>query len=146
MRLQLDRNTATLADDQYATPAMGVGANAAVRRSAPDYSWELGFDLRDFQGTSHDRLYALGKPTGTRSGGGGQMMGGIYAEGARRLGPWLLTGGLRLDGWWDYASRLVQSGQTSLDLRDPDRRGLTPTFRLGARRDYHSGLYLRAAG
>ena len=34
----LGRRTATLADDQYATPAYGFGLNAALRRSTADAS------------------------------------------------------------------------------------------------------------
>jgi outer membrane receptor protein involved in Fe transport len=140
-----DRNTATLADDQYATPAVGIGANAAVRRQGDVYSWELGFDARNFDGESRDLLYDQGTPIGARTGGGGEAVAGIYAEGSRTAGPLLLTGGVRLDGWADYASKLVQTGMTNLDERSPDRGGAAPTARLGARWDFDPAAYLRAA-
>jgi len=140
-----DRNVATLADDQYATPAVGVGANAAVRRDGTAYSWELGFDARDFDGESRDALYNQGTPTGTRVGGGGEFVTGVYAEGSRTLGPLLVTGGLRLDGWEDYGSKLVQSGATTLDEHPADRGGVVPTGRLGARWDFSDAAWLRAA-
>jgi outer membrane receptor protein involved in Fe transport len=141
----LGRNTATLADDQYATPAYGVGFSAAVRRSEAAYSWELGVDARDFDGESRDALFKLGIPTGTRIGGGGEWIAGAYAEGSRTLGPLLLTGGVRLDGWDTYDSSLVQTGSSPIVQRPPDRSGAVPTGRLGLRRDLVDGLYLRAA-
>ncbi len=139
------RNTATLADDQFATPAYGVGLNAAIRRSETDYSWELGVDARDFDGSSHDDLFSLGKPTGTRVGGGGEWIAGAYVEGSRTLGPLLLTGGVRLDGWETYDSSLVQTGKSPLIQNPPDRSGAVPTGRLGLRHDFDDGLYLRGA-
>ena len=139
------RNTATLADDQFATPAYGVGFNAAVRRSETAYSWELGVDARDFDGSSHDALFNQGNPTGTRVGGGGEWIAGAYAEGSRTLGPLLLTGGVRLDGWETYDSSLVQTGSSPLVQHPADRSGAVPTGRVGLRRDFADGLYLRAA-
>ena len=141
----LGRNTATLADNQFATPAYGVGFNAALRRSEADYSWELGVDARDFDGASHDALFSQGKPTGTRVGGGGEWIAGAYAEGSRTLGPLLLTGGVRLDGWETYDSSLVQTGSSPIAQHPPDRSGAVPTGRVGLRRDFENGLYLRAA-
>lgn len=141
----LDRNSAALANDQYATPATGVGLNAAVRRTEAAYSWELGLDVRDFEGESRERLYNQGTPTGRRTSGGGEAVAGLYAEGSRDLGGVLLTGGVRLDGWEDYASRLIQTGTTVIDDRPGDRGGVVPTGRIGLRRDFSRALYLRAA-
>jgi len=139
------RNTATLADNQYATPAIGAGFNAALRAQSAAASWEVGADLRDFDGASHDRLFALGKATGFRTAGGGEAIGGVYAEGSRASGPFLITGGARLDAWDDYDSSLVQTGQTRLDQHPADRGGVVPTGRIGVRRDLTPDLYLRAA-
>jgi vitamin B12 transporter len=140
-----NRDTATLADNQYATPALGVGFNAALRRATAAYSWELGADLRDFDGVSHDRLYNQGTPTGTRTGGGGELVAGLYGEASRDLGPWLLTGGARLDYWENYDSSLVQTGTTPLDQHPADRGGVVPSGRIGLRRDLSNALYVRAA-
>jgi outer membrane receptor protein involved in Fe transport len=140
-----NRNTATLADDQFETPAYGVGFNAAVRRSDAAYSWEVGVDARDFDGSSHDALFNQGNPTGARVGGGGEWIAGAYAEGSRTLGPLLLTGGVRLDGWETYDSSLVQTGSSPLVQHPADRSGAVPTGRVGLRRDIADGLYLRAA-
>jgi vitamin B12 transporter len=140
-----DRNTATLADNEYATPAIGVGVNAALRRVEASYSWELGADLRDFDGASHDLLYNQGTPTGTRTGGGGELVAGLYAEASRDLGPSLLTGGVRVDDWEDYESSLIQTGTTVLNQHPADRGGVAPNGRVGLRRDVSDALYLRAA-
>ncbi len=80
-----DRNAATLANDQYATPAVGAGFNAAMRRTGAGSSWELGVDVRDFDGESREDLFSLGKPTGQRVSGGGQA---VAASMARRRAIW----------------------------------------------------------
>ena len=140
-----NRNTASLADNQYATPAIGAGLNAALRRMTVGQSWEVGLDLRDFEGESREALYSLGSPSGHRVSGGGESIAGLYAEDTQTLGPWLLTGGVRLDGWEDYASKLVQSGQAPLNQHPADRGGAAPTGRIGLRRDLSDALYLRTA-
>ena len=140
-----NRNSATLANNQYSTPALGLGFNAALRRSGPTYSWEVGVDVRDFSGESREHLYSLGVPSGERVAGGGEWVAGAYAEGSRTLGSWLLTGGVRLDGWRDYDSKLIQTGSLALNEHPTDRGGVVPTGRVGLRRDFSTGLFLRAA-
>jgi len=139
-----NRNTATLANEQYATPAYGAGFNAALRSAGAVTSWELGVDVRNFSGESREHLFTLGKPTGDRVSGGAELVAGVYAEGSRTFGPWLLTAGARLDGWRDYDSSFVQTGASPLTQRPADRGGVVPTGRIGLRRDF-SGLYVRAA-
>jgi len=141
-----DRNSATPANDQYATPATGAGANLAVRRSEAGYSWEVGLDVRDFDGESREHLYTQGKPSGARVSGGGELVAGAYGEYTRILGRLLVTGGVRLDGWQDYDSKLIQTGSTVLGQHPSDRGGMVPTGRLGLRQDLSKSLYLRAAG
>jgi outer membrane receptor protein involved in Fe transport len=140
-----NRQTATLADDQYATPAVGVGFNAAMRRTSQDASLEFGLDVRNYDGQSRELTYNQGTPTGARVSGGGQTVAGLYAEASRRFGQWLVTGGARLDGWVDYNSRFIQTGNSPLAQVSPDRGGATPTGRLGVRRDLTPDLYARAA-
>ena len=55
---------------------------------------------------------AWASPPAARVGGGGEWIAGAYAEGSRTLGPLLLTGGVRLDGWETYDSSLVQTGKS----------------------------------
>jgi outer membrane receptor protein involved in Fe transport len=139
------RNTATLADDQYSTPATGLGFNAAVRRAATAYSWEVGIDVRNFDGDSKEHLYNQGTPTGDRLSGGGEAIAGLYAEGSRTFGKTLITGGVRVDGWADYSSKLIQTGTTPLDQHPGDQSGVVPTGRLGVRQELTGDLYARAA-
>jgi outer membrane receptor protein involved in Fe transport len=141
----LSRNSATLADNEFSTPAYGVGFNAAIRRAEATYSWEVGVDARDFAGSAHDALFSQGVFSGDRAGGGGQWIAGAYVEASRTLGAWLLTGGARLDGWENYHSSLVQTGANALVQRPPDRGGAVPTGRLGLRRDFNDAFYVRAA-
>jgi len=140
-----NRDTATLANNQYATPAYGVGLNAEVRRQTATYSWELGVDGRDYDGESKEDLYSQGTPTGNRVSGGGEAIAGLYLETSRTLGRLLLTGGARLDGWEDYASKLIQTGNSPLDQHPGDRGGVVPSGRIGLRWDATSDLYLRSA-
>jgi vitamin B12 transporter len=140
-----NRNTATLADNQYSTPAIGVGGSAELRRAAADHNWELGVDVRDFSGQSNDRLYDQGVPTGTRTAGGGELVAGVYLEGDRTLGRFLFTGGVRLDGWEDYQSKLVQTGAAALVQHPGDRGGVVPTGRVGVRENISQALFLRAS-
>jgi outer membrane cobalamin receptor len=140
-----NRDTASLADNQYATPAIGVGLNAALRQASTGHSWELGVDVRNFDGESREQLYSLGRPSAHRVAGGGQWIAGFYAEDSRTLGAFLLTGGVRVDRWNDYASKLIQTGSAPLNQRPADQGGVVPTGRIGLRRDLAYGLYLRAA-
>jgi outer membrane receptor protein involved in Fe transport len=140
-----NRDSASLSDAQYATPAVGAGLSAAVRQMWAQGSWELGVDVRDDDGESRDRLYTAGVATGVRTGGGGQAIAGAYAEASRDIGPWLITGGVRLDVWEDFDSSLVQTGSTVLDQHPANRSGVVPTGRIGLRRDLTQSLYLRAA-
>ena len=139
------RNTATLADNQYSTPATGLGFNAAVRRAVSAYSWEVGVDVRNFDGDSKEHLYNQGVPTGDRLSGGGEVVAGVYAEGSRTFGRTLLTGGVRVDQWEDYSSRLIQTGTAPLNDHPADQSGTVPTGRLGVRQEITPDLFARAA-
>ncbi|MGH6957782.1 MAG: TonB-dependent receptor domain-containing protein, partial [Caulobacteraceae bacterium] len=143
--VSLNRNAATLADDEFATPAIGVGFNAAVRGAQGGAFWELGVDARNYDGVARDLLYNQGVPTGEREGGGGQWIAGAYAEGSRRFGPFLAAAGVRLDGWENYDSSLVQTGTGPLDEHPANRGGLVPSGRVGLRYDLSPSLYLRTA-
>ena len=143
--VSLNRQTATLADDQYATPAYGVGGNAALRRTSSALTLELGADVRDFDGQSEEQLFTLGAPGGSRVGGGGEAVAGLYAEASASAARWLVTGGARIDGWADYDSELLQTGTTVLDEHPGARGGAVPSGRFGLRRDFGDALYLRSA-
>ncbi len=145
-----NRATATPSNNQYATPAIGYGFNAAVRRAVNTYSWEVGADIRAANGQSEE-LYSFsgGAFTRSRITGGASVVGGVYIEAARDFGPWLLTGGARIDGWDNLdthrVERLISTGAISYDQHPGDRGGVQPTARIGLRRDLDGGYYLRSA-
>ncbi len=148
----LNRATTTPANDQYATPATGWGLNAAIRTGGTDRSLEVGADLRGSDGESRERFrYLAGAFTRTRAAGGAELVGGLYAEGQLKRGPWLLALGARADGFSTYDAHRTErdavTGATTLDLRQNGRSGLVPTGRVGLRRDVAAveGGFLRAA-
>jgi len=144
------RASTTLTNDQYSTPALGFGFNAALRGSFMALDWEVGGDARVTQGDSKEHYsYTAGVPTMGRDSGGRTFVGGLYAEGAAQLAGTLLTIGLRADQWASTGGHLVQtvlsSGAVSLDQRTASKSGVVPTARLGLRQNIGEDLYLRAA-
>lgn len=149
--IALNRQTTTPSDDQYATPAMGWGANAALRGSLSWVNWEIGGDARFNQGASEELYsYVSGKYTSGRNSGGRNSVAGIYAEGASHIDDWLVTVGLRADSWNQTGGRVIQTslatGATTLDQQYAARSGNEPTARLGVRRNLGDGFYFRSAG
>jgi outer membrane receptor protein involved in Fe transport len=145
-----NRATTTPANEQYETPAVGKGVNAALRWSSPRFEGEVGLDARHTDGETHERFrYMAGAYTRDRRAGGETSVVGAYVEGAWTNDPWLLTGGLRLDRWTSSnAIRLERdtaTGAVTLDDRPADRDGEVFTGRLGARRDLGQGRALRLA-
>jgi vitamin B12 transporter len=144
------RTGTTPANDQYRTPAVGFGFNAALQGLAGALSWESGVDVRAAQGADNERFrYMSGAYTRTREAGGRTLVGGAYLEGAYDQGPWLVTGGVRLDGWRSYdAVRRERDPATNLVVLDqpsPDASGTTPTARFGVRYKIAEALWLRGA-
>jgi len=145
-----DRSTTTPANDEYSTPAQGYGVNAALQGKAGEVSWETGVDVRLTRGTEFERFrFMNGVFTRGREAGGQTLVGGAYVEAAYDHGPWIVTGGARLDGWsstdakrheWDLAT-----GATTLDQHAPDASGTTPTGRIGVRYALLPELWLRGA-
>lgn len=144
------RATTTPANDQYGTPALGAGFNAALRHSTPDGGWEVGGDVRYAEGETREHFRFIGGTfTRGRVAGGSQYVAGLYVETWRRSGDWLLTGGVRLDRWASFDGRRDErdlgTGLATLALAQPDQDGWQPTARAALRRDFNSG-YLRTAG
>lgn len=140
----------TPANNQFGTPALGVGVNAALRHSTPDGGWEVGADVRYADGETRERFRFIGGTfTRGRIAGGSQYVAGVYGETWRQSGDWLLTGGVRLDRWASFsgerAERDLATGLPTLTLTPPDQDGWQPTARAGLRRDIGTG-YLRTAG
>ena len=141
--------TATPADLQYATPADGMGVNGAIRRATKRYSWEVGFDARGAEGETHELFKNLGAGfTERRVAGGRDLVAGVYAEGSAFLGPWTVTGGLRVDSWRDWNGHLLEtvlaSGTPVTNNRPVAAGGEVPTARAGVKRDLGDGYYARA--
>lgn len=144
------RTATTPANDEYSTPAQGYGVNAALQGKAGALSWELGTDARLYHGFDFERFrFMNGAFTRRRQAGGEAGVGGVYAEAAYDQGPWVVTGGVRVDEWfqrdavrreWD-----LTTGQPTLDQPSPDSSGSTPTGRFGVRYNISPAVYLRGA-
>ena len=142
------RATAALSDDQYATPATGYGVGGLLRWTVGQGSVELGADARGAVGESRELFkYVGGQATRRRFSGGETITGGVYLEGSRSFGPWLITGGARLDGWGDLAAHRLEfsTGAATVAQRPADQGGALPTGRFAVRRDLGTDLYVRAA-
>jgi outer membrane receptor protein involved in Fe transport len=152
-----DRSITTPANDQYATPATGWGANLALRQSALDLfggrlEWELGADARHAEGETQERFSwsaPLNRFTRDRYAGGETSVVGGYAEGSWSGGPWLVAGGLRLDQWKNEDGHRLEldraTGAALLNETYADRSGEVTSARLAVRRDLGSGWAARAA-
>jgi len=140
----------TPANDQYNTPATGYGLNAAWQGKAGAVNWEVGADVRLADGTEHERFrFMNGAFTRDREAGGKTLVAGAYVEAALDQGPWLLTGGVRIDRSRAYDALRVErdtaTGAVTLDSSAPDSSDTTPTGRVGVRYAVDEALYLRAA-
>ncbi len=144
------RNTSTPADDQYATPALGWGLNAAVRETSSTVTLELGTDLRGVTGESRERFnWVTDAFTKGRKAGGQTLLAGLYGEVSATVSGWLVTGGVRADYWGDFNGEQVENtlanGAVTLNQRPADKDGVLPTARFGARHDLGWGLAWRSA-
>ncbi|MES3030124.1 MAG: TonB-dependent receptor [Pseudomonadota bacterium] len=144
------RGGTTPASEQYATPAMGYGLNAALRRDVAAGGWEVGVDARLSDGETREKFrYMNGAFTRERVAGGTQSVAGLYGEAYRNLGDWLLTAGVRVDRWATYDGGRVErdaaTGAVTLDNQPQDRDGWLPTGRVGARYGAWTDGYVRAA-
>ena len=149
------RGSTTPANNQFATPAEGWGANLALRRVAVDVvggllEWELGADARFNEGETQELFrYMAGAFTRDRVAGGETSVIGAYGEASWTAGPWLVAGGLRLDGWQNADGRRIErdlaTGLPTLNESDPERSGEVVSARLAVRRALGGGLAARAA-
>lgn len=145
-----DRSGTTPANDEYRTPAVGYGVNAALQGRLGAIAWEGGVDARLAQGVEWERFrYMNGAFTRVREAGGETLVAGAYLDASADPGPWLLTGGVRLDYWssTDAIRREFDTatGLPTLDQSSPDAHGETPTARAGVRYSLSDVLWLRGA-
>jgi outer membrane receptor protein involved in Fe transport len=84
-----------------------------------------------------------------RQAGGETAVGGVYLEGAYDQGPWILTGGLRVDEWAQSEGHrrewVLATNATTLEQHPADTSGTTPTGRVGIRYSLNPDVWLRAA-
>ena len=144
------RATTTPASDQFETPSVGYGLNAAWQGRAAPWSWEVGADARFAEGRARERFrYIAGAFTRGRQSGGRTAVGGVYAELVRDTGDLLLTGGARVDGWRQSGAvrreRDLTTGAITLNAPSPDNSGVTPTARAGARWKLSDDSWVRTA-
>ena len=145
-----NRATTTPANDQYHTPAVGYGANAALQGVSGALAWEVGADARLTDGREIERFRFLnGAFTRNRLAGGKTLVAGAYVEGVFDQGPWLITGGARLDRSRAYGAfrqeRDTANGALTLNQAAADRSDSLPTGRLGVRYALSEAVALRAA-
>jgi len=144
------RTGTTLANDQYKTPATSYGVNAALQGRLDEIAWEVGTDVRWTDGKVHERFrFMNGAFTRDREAGGKTVVGGVYLEAAYDRGPWLLTGGARIDRSKSSDAvrreRDIATGALTLDQSSEGSTDTTPTGRLGVRYDLSDGRYVRGA-
>jgi outer membrane receptor protein involved in Fe transport len=145
------RASTTPSNNQYATPANGWGANGAVRGQMGELGWEAGADVRGASGEDQELFSFSGSAfTKRRLAGGRTLVAGGYVEANWVSGPWLVTGGGRLDGWWTSNGHRIETviatGAVSFQSLPPNRSGSMPSGRIGIRRDLGDGGYARVAG
>lgn len=145
-----DRSFTTPTNDQYATPALGYGGNAALLGSSGNFRWEAGGDARVDSGESRENfLFVAPAFLDNRRSGGMMTVGGVYGEGAYDLDQWLFTAGVRADGWSTAQGHLVITDRTTGALISgthfDGRSGAVPTARAGIRYNFVDNEYLRVA-
>ncbi len=144
------RAVTTPANNEFSTPATGYGVNAAWQGHLGLASIEAGVDGRWAFGTDHEQFKVVsGNYTMGRDAGGQTFVGGVYVDVAYDQGPWLVTGGARVDEWNSKDGRLhefvLATGVTTLNSPSPNQSGSVPTARVGARYTIDPDLWLRAA-
>ncbi len=146
-----DRASRNPANNQFATPAEGLGMNAALRGAIDSLKWEVGVDARSTSGESREQSSFLAG-TGYRAdrkSGGRTFVGGAYIETSSEIENWLITAGVRADYWSTTDGHLfqksIQTGAVQINNHFPARSGTLPTGRVGARYNFSDDFYLRSA-
>src|ERR1051326_7142681 len=148
--LSANRATANPSNNQYATPALGWGVNAALRGDFDFADAELGVDARVMNGESQELFtFTSGQFQNRRISGGNSVVEGVYLEGASRIEGWLFTLGGRVDYWENSNAHILQSsaitGAITSTTLPPSKSGTVPTGRAGVRKELDDELYVRAA-
>jgi len=124
--------------DQRRTPATGLGGKLEVRPPAgADHVALLGVDYRLAGGGLQEEAYSAvtGLVTARRRAGGHNGDLGLFAQDDWRLGPIVLTGGVRADRWTirdGYFREASPAGTITTDKSFPNRSGWDVSLRGGA--------------
>lgn len=145
-----NRATTTPANDQYDTPAVGYGLNAAWQGRQGPLAWEAGADLRVTDGKAKELFrFMNGAFTRDRTAGGRTLVAGAYLEAALDDGPLLATAGVRVDRARAYDAVRIErdtaTGAVLLNQAAASRADTVPTGRLGLRYEVADGVYARGA-
>ncbi|HEV7661528.1 MAG TPA: TonB-dependent receptor [Allosphingosinicella sp.] len=145
-----DRATATPTLDQYAVPSTGLGARVELRPRLGPAVLRLGADWRATEGRTQELFqFVAGAPTRGRVAGGRTTTLGAFADASLESGPFIVTGGGRIDNWrienGRLAERLLASQALLTDAAFPGRGGWEPTGRFGLALRAAPPLTLRAA-
>jgi outer membrane receptor protein involved in Fe transport len=146
-----NRATTTPANNEFSTPAVGYGVNAAIQGALSDAAhWEVGVDARWAHGADHEQFRVVNNAfTMGRDAGGHTFVGGGYLEAAYDAAPWIITGGIRLDYWQSTDAQrhefVLATGVTTLNSHAPDASGTLPSGRIGVRYNLGEDLWLRGA-
>ncbi|MEI9886195.1 MAG: TonB-dependent receptor [Rhizomicrobium sp.] len=144
------RSATTPTNDQFATPALGWGFNAALRGSWAWLDWEVGGDARFTQGESQEHSSSPPAASPRDASAAAAPSSAASMSRARRVSDRLLiTAGLRADHWASTGGHLIQTtlatGVVTVNQTTPSKSGIVPTARLGLRQELGDGLFLRAA-
>ncbi len=144
------RQSDTPADNEFATPALGVGMDLQGRRALSDATLDFGADARADGGEDReDYDFSNGTLTKLRRAGGETVVAGLFVEATRTEGPLLLSAGGRLDDWRSFDGHDLESASTdpatAVLTRSAARRGLIPSGRLGLRWTLDPDLWVRLA-
>jgi outer membrane receptor protein involved in Fe transport len=148
--VSVNQHTASLADNEFQTPALGLGANAAARRAWSHTTLEFGADVRADGGEDRETFDNIGGVlTRLRRAGGETLDGGVYAEATQSAGRLLFTADARLDDWQTFNGHDIESPAASpsngVETSYGARGGVVPSGRAGVRYDLDGSDWLRAA-
>jgi len=144
------RTSVTQVSEQYDVPSTGLGARFEVRPDTGPMELRLGGDWRGTEGETRELFnFQNGIGTRRRIAGGETHTFGVFAEAAREIGAFTLSGGARTDRWLIRNGSLVESvvstGAPLTSVHYADRSGWEPTARAGTAWRPAEGLTLRTA-
>ncbi len=145
-----NRATATETLDQFAVPAIGLGARVEGRTDIGAAELRIGADWRDVSGNTQEYFsYTAGVAQRFRKAGGDSTTLGGYAEVSANIGNLLATGGIRLDKYWIGAGRLretqLSNGALLTNSIFAPRSGAEWTGRAGLNWSLGNDIGLRAS-